>query len=58
LGDQETPLGSSTLVKDPKVKTTQRQYKPMRCMAFRVRGKESGVSWMRIKQARRGELGK
>ena len=33
-------------------------YKPMRCMAFRVRGKESGVSWTRIKQAKRGEVGK
>jgi hypothetical protein len=27
-------------------------------MAFRVRGMESGVSWMRINQARRGEIGK
>jgi hypothetical protein len=49
LGDQETPLGSSTSVKDPRDKTTQRRKPPMRCMAFRVRGmesKESGeVSW-------------
>jgi hypothetical protein len=26
-------------------------------MAFRVRGMENGVSWMRIKQERRGEFG-
>jgi hypothetical protein len=30
MGDQETPLGFSTLVKDPKVKTTQRSKQPMR----------------------------
>jgi hypothetical protein len=38
MRDQETPLGSSTLVKDPKVKTTQRGKQPMREQAFRVRG--------------------
>ena len=30
LGDQETPLGSSTSVKDPRVGTTQWKKHPMR----------------------------
>jgi hypothetical protein len=41
MGGQETPLGSSTLVKDPRDKTTQREKPPMREEAFRMRRMES-----------------
>ena len=57
LRSQETPLGSSTSVKDPRDKTTQLGKQPMREEAFRVKEMEKEMKWMRIKQRRGSENG-
>jgi hypothetical protein len=50
----ETPLESSTLVKDPRVGTTHGEKSPMRRMAFRVGGNGKRSERMRKKTSKRG----
>jgi hypothetical protein len=58
LRSQETPLVSSTSVKDPRDKPTQLGKQPIRRQDFRLKEMERRVGVERIKQWRRGELGK
>jgi hypothetical protein len=58
LGDQETPLGSLTSVKDPKVKTTHWGKQPMRWQVFRVRGNGKKVRGWGESKERRGRISK